>query len=73
MVVVLTEVEPITHLPFTRVNPNFLEQVLHETPPSLKVKGYVPGGQVVVQFPSLAMTELPQLEQSFPGNTPKAI
>ena len=35
VVVVLTVVEPITHLPFTSVNPSFFEQVLHATPPSL--------------------------------------
>jgi hypothetical protein len=40
MTVVVVEVvmDPCTHFPLTRINPNLLEQVLHPTPPSLKVK-----------------------------------
>jgi hypothetical protein len=40
MTVVVVEVvmDPFTHFPLTRINPNLLEQVLHPTPPSLKVK-----------------------------------
>ena len=70
VVEVVTVVFPGTHFPPERIIPNLLEQLLQATPLSLYVKENVPGGQADTHSCPLAISELPQLRQTFEGSTP---
>ena len=78
MIVVVVVVDelvtlPGTHLPLEKMSPNLLEQVLHPTPPSLKVKANDPTSQAETQLFPLATNPLPQLAHTLLGSTPTAI
>lgn len=70
VVVVVTVVFPLTHFPPERISPSLLEQLLQPTPPSLKVKEKVPGGQAETHSLPLRTRLLPQLRQASEVGTP---